>query len=236
VISYTSSFQVISNSNIGMVNAVLIADPDKDGTKDVVAGDLSISSQTLKQYTGHLYIFSKTLVQSYVSPVNQGSVTCIAVADVDQDLLNEIVFGTDYNETQDISNPSILRPEGYLHVLNGLNHNEKFTSGNIGAVMALSLGSIDKTNYLAIAVGTWTKKDANDNYKGYLYVFNYDSVQTVYQQLWKSPECGKINSRALVMIDVDGDGFMDIIFGTTDAGGAQPFSGKIYIFTNKNNA
>jgi len=234
VIGYTASYVIQNtNSNLGMVLDILVADPDKDLSKEAVVGEINSLPNPSGHNTGHIHVLSSLMVDEWTS-AELGAVTCVAVADPDLDGINEIIFGVDYNETEDAVNPNILNPEGYFYVLNGQSHAQKFKSVNIGAVMALALGNLDKTANLEMAVGTWTKKDANDNYEGYVYVFCYNTDQTVFQQLWKSPKVGEVNMDSLVMADVDNDGFTDLIFGTTDAGGSKPMAGKIYVFTNKN--
>jgi len=234
VLGYTASYTVQNtDSNLGMVLDIVVADPDKDLSKEAVVGEVNSVPPASGHNIGHIHVLSSIMGDEWTSS-ELGAVTCVAVADPDLDNINELIFGVDYNETEDAVNSNILYPEGYFYILNGQSHAQKFKSLNIGAVQALALGNLDKSANLEMAVGTWTKKDANDNYEGYIYVFCYNTDLTTFQQLWKSPKVGMVNMNSLVMDDVNNDGSCDIVFGTEDAGGSNPLSGKLYVFTNKN--
>ncbi len=219
-----------TNNQVGQVNAVVIADVDGDNFKEAVIGD--INKTTITHNVGYIEVLSKTLAYKWISK-DYGAVTCIAVNDLDKDNINEIAFGVDYNHTEDKINSAILYPEGYFYILNGqMLTQEKFKSVQIGAVMSLAVGNIDKSNTLEIAVGTWNKQDALEKYEGYLYIFSYSSVDTKFLQLWKSGKMGQVGGNSIVMVDLDNDGYMDIVVGTSDSGGAL-IAGKIYSFSNK---
>ena len=232
-VAYNTPNYVIQNtySGVGQVNDVVIADVDKDNNMDAVVGMINKTTNTHNM--GYIEVLTKTLAYKWISK-DYGSVTCIAVADLDHDTLNEVAFGVDYNHTEDKVNPAILYPEGYFYVLNGQSlTQEKFKSAQIGAVMSLAVGNLDKdVNTLEVAVGTWNKQDASMNYEGYLYVFSYSTTDTKFVQLWRSNKIGQVGTNSIVMADLDKDGFMDIALGTSDSAGAL-ISGKIYVFSNK---
>jgi hypothetical protein len=233
-VAYNNPSYVIQNTNnqVGQVNDLVIADVDKDNANEVVLGDINKTTATHNQ--GYLEVLSKTLTYEWMSP-DYGSVTCIAVGDIDGDLINETAFGVDYNHTEDKVNNAILYPEGYLYIINGQSHAVKFKSAQIGAVISLAVGNIDKSVTMEIAVGTWNKQDASMNYEGYLYVFSYSSVDTKFLQLWKSGKMGQIGMNSIVIADTDSDGYMDIVMGTSESAGAM-ISGKVYIYSNKSMA
>lgn len=229
-IPYQGGNYIIENNQAltGMVHALTIADPDKDSNNEAVVG---VEVKQLNDHIqGYLYVLDGTLSSEY-STADVGAVTSVVVEDVDNDNINEIVFGVLYNSTEDSVTQAILHPEGYLYILNGNNHNQKFKSADIGGVTSLGVGNLDGDSTLEIVVGTLEKKDASDNYEGYVYVFFYNTSKTAFEQLWKSRDIGM--SSSIIVDDVDSDGFMDFVFATSSKE-TSPFTGRVYVFSNKN--
>jgi PKD repeat protein len=233
-LGYTGATYTIENTNpnVGNVISMAVADPDKDSNTEVLVGAQANSIPT-DHLEGYLYVLTETLTQE-VKSADLGVVNCIEVIDVDNDNVNEIILGVYYNQTEDPNNANVFYPEGEMYILNGATHNEKYKASDdidIGGVISLDVGNIDESGTLEIAVGTEEKIDASGNFEGSVYVFFYNLSVTSFEFLWESPTLDRVN--ALVIDDLDDDGFFDLVFGTEEKN-APPYTGKIYVYTNAN--
>ena len=233
-LGYTGATYTIenTNANVGNVISMTVADPDKDSNTEVLVGAQANSIPT-DHLEGYLYVLTDTLTQEWKS-ADLGLVNCVEVIDVDNDNVNEIILGVYYNQTEDPNNANVFYPEGEMYILNGATHNEKYKASddiNIDGVISLDVGNIDESGTLEIAVGTEEKIDASGNYEGSVYVFFYNLSVTSFEFLWESPTLDRVN--ALVIDDLDDDGFFDLVFGTEEKN-APPYTGKIYVYTNAN--
>jgi PKD repeat protein len=230
-LGYTGATYLVesTNSNVGEVTALAVGDPDSDTNTEVVIGSHERDLSDHKE--GFIYVFTSDLVQEYKGS-DVGFVTCLELLDADEDTVVEIIFGVNYNETENENDPSIIEPEGYLYILNGNSHAQKFKSNDIGAVTSIAFGNLDNDGRTEIVVGTWDRTNHGD-FEGRLYAFFYDMTTTSFKQLWNSSDMGMIGYDAVVVDDVDGDGSTDIICGTND-NYDSPFAGKVFVLTNKN--
>ncbi|UCF07961.1 MAG: VCBS repeat-containing protein, partial [Thermoplasmata archaeon] len=129
----------------------------------------------------------------------------IASADVDNDGIDEIIFGNQ---------------EGFVHVIQYSDgeYIDEWKSPNLGSqTFGLTTGDVDNDGIIEIIVGT---------YYYLLYIFGYENEETGFVQEW-SYTFAETSVYGLATGDTDNDGISEIIVGTS---GFSDSEANVYVF------
>jgi outer membrane protein assembly factor BamB len=214
--------QIWQSGNIGSPNGEwVVEDLDGDGSKEIVISGMHYYSCTRH---GHVYVFDgASFTEEWKSP-DIGIAYVITVADADDDGVKEIVFGNCPTDcASDPSEGGFYYP-GYIYVYDGVNFNQEWQSGDIGAPYhgCLNVNDVDDDGEKEIIAGVIRTSSPNsDPSKGYIYVFN----GRTFTQEWKSP---RIYAPGRLRIeDSDQDGTKEILVSATED--FYVFDGKTHV-------
>ncbi|NIT60346.1 MAG: hypothetical protein GWN00_30330, partial [Aliifodinibius sp.] len=216
--------QLWESPELGTINALQLADVDRDNVIEIIVGD----------YSGYVTVFSgQTFQQEWQSINTGGSIGGIKISNCDQDAAQEIIF---------------FQEQGIIQIYDGETHYLEWQSSAVTNVTALDVGDYNldgnKEMLTGHSNGMLTVIDcdnhnivsqnfvANERIEGLL-IANVDSVygldllvgtstlklleSTNFQTIWESLPLGNNigDHDNLTTLDVDNDQFMDIFFGSS---------------------
>jgi len=208
-----------NSSDIGYVRKLKVADLNGDGKKDIIASVWYKGYGTGNHY-GYIYVFDGlTHEQKWKSDNIGGQTIDLAIVDLDDDGVKEIITGGAHYYSCTI--------HGHVYVFNGSDFSQKWKSSDINRPHGIIIDDLDDDGVKEIIVGTMITDCAGGAYRGYIYVFN----GLDFTQEWRSADIGIPSS--FVVNDVDGDGIKELITGvkstlTTDNGHIYVFDGKTH--------
>ena len=208
-----------NSSDIGYVRKLKVADLNGDGKKDIIASVWYKGYGTGNHY-GYIYVFDGlTHEQKWKSDNIGGQTIDLAIVDLDDDGVKEIITGGAHYYSCTI--------HGHVYVFNGSDFSQKWKSSDINRPHGIIIDDLDDDGVKEIIVGTMITDCAGGAYRGYIYVFN----GLDFSQEWRSADIGIPSS--FVVNDVDGDGIKELITGvkstlTTDNGHIYVFDGKTH--------
>jgi len=208
--------QIWKSDDIGYVGGIVVADVDNDGTNEIVV------STTTGGSNGYIYIFDTMTHELEWKSSNINRVGALKIDDLNGDGRKEIIAKVTTTPT---GTDQIGARYGYIYIFDGINHEQKWKSDNIGG----------RGGYLEVADlnGNGVKEIIADSahyysarIHGHVYVFDGGS----FTQKWKSED---INQPGKITLgDVDDDGVKEIITGNM-VNDATPniYPGYIYVFS-----
>jgi len=181
-------------------HGILIADLEGDGATEIVVG----TGYKTDQGWGTLYIWagdggSDVPLRTY-GPYDS-RLRGIAMADLDGDGENELVFGSGVNLGD-------IEGQGYLRVLDAATGELEWESEDLGGdAEGVVVRDTDLDERPNIVVGSGYRYR-----EGHVTVFQYDATSGTYEEQWRS---GNIGPKAwgVAVGDADGDGAMEIVVG-----------------------
>ena len=222
--SDVSLTQIWKSEDIGYVNCMVVDDIDNDGTSEIIAGTINQFDSSTYTYHGYIYIFNALSHELDWQSNDIGWVWKIIVADLDSDGGKEIIAQTYLGRSAIIGDCY-----GYIYVFDGITHEERWKSDNIGLPGDLVVADLDEDGAKEIVAGAMHYYSCTRH--GHVYVF--DGAD--FSQKWKSAD---VNSPSkIVVADTDDDGVKEIIFGNcvTDCAyasseGGWYYPGYVYVF------
>lgn len=186
----------------GRFNSIKIGDVNKDGNKEIVFGN----------YEGYLNVLEWRGGEFKVK-AHEGSFGTrlwgIEIADIDGDGYDEILAGDG---------------EGILRVFNGTTLQLKWQASGLGRdAHGIALGDVDNDGQDEVVAGGGYKMDHPG---ALIYIFNPVSG-SLENSFWPG---NSSRMRSFNIVDIDGDGFNELIFGTGESLGETPGKGRVYIY------
>jgi hypothetical protein len=181
-------------------HGIVIADLEGDGSMEIVVG----TGYKTDQGWGTLYVWAGD--GSSDGPLRtfgpyDSRLRGIAVADVDGDGRNEIVFGSGVNLGD-------IEGQGYLRIINATSGELEWESDDLGGdAQGVVVFDTDLDERPNIVVGSGYRYR-----EGHVTVFQYDPGTRTYLEQWRT---GNIGPKAwgVAVGDVDGDGAVEIVVG-----------------------
>ena len=205
------------SDDIGYVRKLTVTDLNSDGKKEIIASVWYKGYGTGNHY-GYIYVFDGvTHEQKWKSDNVGGQTVDLAVVDLDNDGVKEIITGAAHYYSCTI--------HGHVYVFDGASFSQKWKSNDINRPHRIMIDDLDDDGIKEIIVGTMITDCAGGAYRGYIYIFN----GLDFSQEWRSADIGIPSS--FVINDVDDDGVKELIAGvkstlTTDQGHIYVFDGK----------
>ena len=197
------------------VYCISVGDLDNDGKMDIISGDVSGGGgKKIYVWKNDGSPFDGTWNKNNVG--NAGDyVICVEVGDLDDDGDLDIVAGD-----HDGHNIYVYQNDG--SPFDGTWSNN-YVGDASGEVREIAIGDLDNNGNLDIVSGD----NGND-----VYVWENDG--TPFSGTWTGTDIGKAggDANAIVIVDLDNNGWLDIISGDDDATDGSPYYGNIYIWQN----
>ena len=207
------------SDDIGYVRKLTVTDLNSDGKKEIIASVWYKGYGTGNHY-GYIYVFDGvTHEQKWKSDNVGGQTVDLAVVDLDNDGVKEIITGAAHYYSCTI--------HGHVYVFDGASFSQKWKSNDINRPHRIMIDDLDDDGIKEIIVGTMITDCAGGAYRGYIYIFN----GLDFSQEWRSADIGIPSS--FVINDEDDDGVKELIAGvkstlTTDQGHIYVFDGKTH--------
>lgn len=179
---------------------IATGDIDNDGTIEIITKDGYYYWDGEKAvWHGYLHVFDgKTYEQEYVSDDLGSDVCSLTTGDIDDDGLIEIIAGTGRWIGGDYTNCHI-----YIFAYNGTTYEQRWKSADLKGIYGLAVSDIDSDGITEILC---------QNVYGTIYVF--DGITK--EQEWVSSSLGGSWGDSLRTEDIDADGVVEIVVGTSD--------------------
>lgn len=196
-------------------HGIAVGDVDNDGEREIVVG----TGYKIDYPLSAIYVYSADTgeLETQFLPGNASRMRGVAIADIDGDSFNELIFGTGVSLGE-------TPGEGYLNVyqFDGSNYTREWQSEDLnGDVVAIQVVDVDGDGNLEIV--------ASNGYRygpGFLFVFRYrgtggEGTPPAYERVWESENIGP-KPYGLDVGDIDADGVKEIVLGN--------MAGYIWIF------
>ncbi|MFQ5910487.1 MAG: FG-GAP repeat domain-containing protein [Thermoplasmata archaeon] len=196
------------------VHGIAVGDVDNDGEREIVVGtgykmDFPLSA---------IYVYSANTgeLENQFYPGNASRMRGVAIADIDGDSFNELIFGTGVSLGE---TPGI----GYLNIyqFDGSDYTREWQSDDLnGDVVAIEVLDVDGDGNLEIVASNGYREGP-----GFLFIFRYlgedPEGRVEYEKVWESENIGP-KPYGLDVADIDADGIDEIVIGN--------MAGYIWIF------
>jgi len=197
------------------VHGLAAGDADNDGQAELVAG----AGFKMDYPWGEVYLFSPGTgeLQSSVKPGNASRIRSVAIADIDGDSQNELIFGTGVSLGE-------TPGEGYIYIyqINETATRLEWKSEDLnGDVVSLQVVDLDGDGHLEIVASNGYREGP-----GFAFIFRYvgsggEGNPPAFQRVWESGNIGP-KPYGLDVGDIDDDGINEIVIGNR--------AGYIWIF------
>lgn len=179
---------------------IATGDIDNDGTIEIITKDGYYYWDGEKAvWHGYLHVFDgKTYEQEYVSDDLGSDVCSLTTGDIDDNGLIEIIAGTGRWIGGDYTNCHI-----YIFAYNGTTYEQRWKSADLKGIYGLAVSDIDSDGITEILC---------QNVYGTIYVFGGITKE----QEWVSSSLGGSWGDSLRTEDIDADGVVEIVVGTSD--------------------
>jgi PKD repeat protein len=184
------------------LSAFAVGDIDGDGTKEVLLGDSGHATGS-KTYTGNVSIMTQELAAKHKIQ-GIGGIQSIAIANVYGTGMDLIVGVKDTDDGQNRTGKFYVYDSSY---------NELWHSEAIGAVMLVAVGDINGDTKVEIIATNNTFNDGHGVVNTTLLVFS----STTHKILYKVEGLRVVTWDQFFVVDVDGDGTMDLLFVDGDS-------------------
>ena len=194
-------------SDLSNVYAVAIADLDKDGDLDIIAGfDSSVTGGEVKTFQNDGTPFDGIWTSQDISP-DINTVRCIAVGDLDKDGLLDVVAGF---EELAVNNIKAFKNDGTPFIDVWIP--QDVNSSNVVFSRTISLGDLDKDGDLDMIVAGNDPDGGSPDTR----IDAYANDGTPFNSVWTSQSIfvsTETNSSKVILGDLDKDGDLDIVAG-----------------------
>jgi len=194
-------------SDLSNVYAVAIADLDKDGDLDIIAGfDSSVTGGEVKTFQNDGTPFDGIWTSQDISP-DINTVRCIAVGDLDKDGLLDVVAGF---EELAVNNIKAFKNDGTPFIDVWIP--QDVNSSNVVFSRTISLGDLDKDGDLDMIVAGNDADGGSPDTR----IDAYANDGTPFNSVWTSQSIfvsTETNSSKVILGDLDKDGDLDIVAG-----------------------
>ncbi|MFQ6106165.1 MAG: FG-GAP-like repeat-containing protein [Thermoplasmata archaeon] len=196
-------------------HGIAVGDADNDGENEIVVGtgykmDFPLSA---------VYVYSAETgeLENQFFPGNASRMRGVAIADIDGDAFNELIFGTGValGETPGAGHLNIYQ-------FDGSNYTREWLSEDLnGDPVAVEVVDVDGDGNLEIVTSNGYRYGP-----GFLFIFRYSGIggegtPAVYERVWESENIGP-KPYGLGVADIDADGINEIVIGN--------LAGYIWIF------
>jgi len=194
-------------SDLSNVYAVAIADLDKDGDLDIIAGfDSSVTGGEVKTFQNDGTPFDGIWTSQDISP-DINTVRCIAVGDLDKDGLLDVVAGF---EELAVNNIKAFKNDGTPFIDVWIP--QDVNSSNVVFSRTISLGDLDKDGDLDMIIAGNDPDGGSPDTR----IDAYANDGTPFNSVWTSQSIfvsTETNSSKVILGDLDKDGDLDIVAG-----------------------
>jgi len=201
----TDFTQKWKSEDVNSPSAIVVADVDSDGVKEIVFGNCvtdcaSSSGEGGFYYPGCIYVYDGVSFTQEWQSDDIGNPRSIVVDDIDGDGVKEIVAGVSRS-----SEPNTQPDRGYIYVFNGQTHVQEWKSSNVN-YPNVKVADIDNDGTKEIIARTLTgHAELTGIYIGHIYTFDGKT----HSQEWKSNNLGV--ARGLKVDDIDNDATKEIL-------------------------
>lgn len=187
------------------VHGIAVGDADNDGEQEIVVGtgykmDFPLST---------VYVFSAETgeLESEFLPGNASRMRGVAIADIDGDAFNEVIFGTGISLGETPGAGHL-----YVYQFDGSEYTQEWRSDDLnGDVVAVEIIDVDGDGNLEIVASNGYREGP-----GFLFIFRYLGKDLEgkddYEKVWESENIGP-KPYGLDVADIDADGINEIVVG-----------------------
>lgn len=197
------------------VHGIAVGDADNDGEQEIVVG----TGYKMDHPLSAIYVYSADTgeLEDQFFPGDASRMRGVAIADIDGDSYNELIFGTGVSLGE-------TPGEGYLNIFqyDGSNYSREWISDDLdGDAVALEIIDVDGDGNLEIVTSNGYREGP-----GFLFIFRYvgtggEGTPAIYERVWESENIGP-KPYGLDVGDIDADGINEIVIGN--------LAGYIWIF------
>jgi hypothetical protein len=196
------------------VHGIAVGDADNDGEREIVIG----TGYKMDYPLSAVYVYSAETgdLESRLFPGNASRMRGVAIADIDSDARNEIIFGTGISLGETPGAGHI-----YVYQFDGSDYAEEYRSDDLdGDVVAIEVIDVDGDGNLEVVASNGYREGP-----GFLFIFRYSGLDAggnvTYEEVWASENIGP-KPYGLDVADIDADGINEIVVGN--------LAGYIWVF------